>query len=62
MAIKLLMPKGIYKRKEKNNKKHSKRMIGRIPWNKGLTKETDERIKKYGIEESKTQNYVKSVR
>lgn len=30
------MPTGIYKRKK-----------GRIPWNKGLTKETDERIKKF---------------
>lgn len=26
----------------------SKRYTGRIPWNVGLTKETDERIKKYG--------------
>ena len=25
----------------------------RIPWNKGLTKETDERIKKYGEKLSK---------
>jgi len=39
------MPKGIYKRTEKNK--------GQIPWNKGLTKETDERVKKYGEKVSK---------
>ena len=39
------MPKGIYIRTEKNK--------GQIPWNKGLTKETDERIQKYGEKISK---------
>lgn len=31
---------------KKRNKKISETLKGRIPWNKGLTKETDERIKK----------------
>jgi len=32
----------------KLSKEHIKKMIGRNPWNKGLTKETDLRVKKYG--------------
>ncbi len=35
-------------------KKMSKARMGNIAWNKGLTKETDERIKKSAIEQSKT--------
>lgn len=35
---------GAKKQKEKLSKSHK----GRTPWNKGLTKETDERVKKYG--------------
>lgn len=56
------MPSGIYKRTEKNNNakgKHWKvkdisNMKGHTPWNKGLTKETDNRVKQYGISCSKT--------
>jgi hypothetical protein len=33
---------------EETKQKLSKLRKGKIPWNKGLTKETDERIKKYG--------------
>lgn len=33
-------------------------MKGRVPWNKGLTKDTDERIKQYGIKQSKTKRYL----
>ena len=33
-------------RVERNKKLHSKHQKGHVAWNKGLTKETDERIKK----------------
>lgn len=33
---------------------------GNIPWNKGLTKETDERVKEYGIKISKVTKGVKT--
>lgn len=37
-----------------NRKKMSEGLRGHIPWNKGLTKETDERVRKCGLNESKT--------
>lgn len=40
------MNSGIYPRTEEHNKKISESYKGRIPWNKGLTKE-DPRVKKY---------------
>ena len=43
------MPTGIYERTEA----HSKAWKGRVAWNKGLTKETDDRVAKYGIATSK---------
>lgn len=36
------------KRRKESNELQSKSMKGKISWNKGLTKETDERVKKYG--------------
>lgn len=39
---------------EENRKKSSERMIGVSPWNKGLTKETDERVKKASEQNSGT--------
>jgi len=39
---------------EEQKKKISKTLMGNIPWNKGLTKQTDERVKKYV--ESNTNN------
>lgn len=39
------MPSGVYSRTEE----HLKKLKGRKPWNKGLTKETDNRIKLYSI-------------
>ena len=36
--------------------KENNSMKNKIPWNKGLTSETDERIKKYGEKQSSTKN------
>lgn len=44
-------------RVERNKKLHSKRQKGHVAWNKGLTKETDERIKK-ASETYKSKNHV----
>lgn len=44
-------------RVERNKKLHSKRQKGHVAWNKGLTKETDERIKK-ASETYKSKNYT----
>lgn len=41
------MPKRGYIKKEETKKKISQKMKGQIPWNKGLTKEIDDRINKY---------------
>jgi len=47
------MPTGIYERTEKHNKNTSKAMMGREPWNKNLTKETDKRLANVGKKISK---------
>jgi len=53
------MPKGVYKRvksvwnkgkKLGSNLEHSKRMKGKKPWNKGLTKEDHPSISKMGFQ------------
>lgn len=44
---------------DETRKKMSKSKKGMIPWNKGLTKETDERVRKYGENESKTKINLK---
>ena len=48
---------GMYGKKhsEETKRKQALKRIGKIPWNKGLTKETDERVLKYSISGSKTQ-------
>lgn len=45
----------VYILTEKHKENLSKSHKGQIPWNKGLTKESDERIKKYAEISSKTQ-------
>ncbi len=43
---------------QKTRKKISKRNKGKKAWNKGLTKETDERVKRYGENTSKTRKLL----
>lgn len=43
-----------YKHTEKTKQLLSKKRIGKNPWNKGLTKETDDRVRKYGEGVSKS--------
>ena len=57
----MIMPKGVYKRTTKIREKMSKIMKGRIPWNKGLSKENDSRIKTYwlGKKRPEVKNWLK---
>jgi len=38
------MPRGVYVRTDAMRRRQSEAMMGKIPWNKGFTKETDKRV------------------
>ena len=53
------IPDGYYRGRtisDETKKKCGLKNIGRTSWNKGLTKETDERVKKYGEKQSKNKH------